>query len=276
VQAAIARGDLPALPDQMTAYFPIAAIAIAVLFALFIFPVGLAYAEPRRERALAHPVMTLSDAPAVAPVSAYAMADAAAPPSRPVHGLAAPAGDKMTWRSHLVSLPVTAFVIWTMGTFRTSSTTINPTLEIALAPYLWFGVGAIGALFALMFLLSLMLEPTYRPPLRRKPALAILVLPVMFGLCWLLWLGATQNGLPTAWNLLTENPDGAITYTVDDIITSRKLRGCVALSTETGATFINCGMGRDFIDQLAEGDRIEIVGELSAVGHTFDRGRILP
>ncbi|MEM8824188.1 MAG: hypothetical protein AAGF30_11300, partial [Pseudomonadota bacterium] len=47
VQAAIARGDLPALPDQMTAYFPIAAIAIAVLFALFIFPVGLAYAEPR-------------------------------------------------------------------------------------------------------------------------------------------------------------------------------------------------------------------------------------
>ncbi|MEM9796305.1 MAG: hypothetical protein AAF919_07435 [Pseudomonadota bacterium] len=261
VTGAMQRGIAFPLSAFMASHFPAIFLGLVALFAVLIAPFGLAYTDLRaahRERKRADVIARVA-----------ARADG----SRVHHRRP----NEMTWRGLVISIPLVVAVLGSMGAFRISPTTIAPAFAAELAPFFWHGVIASAAFTLLTSLLGTWWEPNYRPPAFRNIFLGIFVLPIGLAIMGFgLWFGVSKNFGPTAWNLLTDNPAGSAIYRIDEIHTTRKLRGCVTLEMPSGVKVMNCGMDRNFVASLREGERLDVTGELSPYGHTFETVRILP
>lgn len=241
--------------------------ALLGLFALTIFPFGLAYGDARAELNRARLLKRL-DRDITA--RAAGVLDGSQP-DRPLR--------KRDIGDVLAPLPLGLTLVWSLYALRFGDTVQTAQLDRWVEANAVMLFASIAVLIVLPPLLNRHLRAPTTPQgarrgLGRRLALPMLALPVTTGL---LLAVLPHDGLPQAWNMATANPVETLHYKLVDMATDPGLGGCVRLAPVDAPQddMLHCGMDRAFTDQLAPGDIFEATGELSRFGHTFDQVRVL-
>lgn len=254
------------------------ALAVGVLFAVTIFPFGLAYADLRAEHRMRKAERRRAKHAQALATEAIPASDVPVAGARQPHQTAPRAG-KTGPISHAINA-VTLLVLaagayaWFFG-----KTTQTPLVDRFLDQYILSVIALVT--LAIWILVAANWPRVVAAAQRRNGQSATktvfgiaLGVPLIVSLFYII-IGYSL--FPFAWNVATENDVESRTYLVIDVRRTRKMKGCftVALQDDGPETSLMCGLGRDFGLSLQPGDRLTVTGELSAYGHTFDDVRVV-
>ncbi len=244
--------------------FAYVATAVAILFALMIFPFGLSYRPAEEEIAGARHLERFQRAQRRDEAAREDAAEATAPP-RP----------RDIW-DVVTALPLLILFIGSLIALRFGSTVQTASLD-AWLDSVWFLSSVAFALIVTPYCLNHGLRPPVtrlatRVRKSRRRLMNILSIP-MLGVTLHIFVG--YDGVPELWNRVTTNPTATVQYKVTGIETYFKLRGCVRLAPTDALdqNMMLCRFGQEFDPGLRVGDVLEVTGELSRFGHTFEEVR---
>ncbi|MBF9030432.1 hypothetical protein HKCCE3408_08495 [Rhodobacterales bacterium HKCCE3408] len=139
-------------------------------------------------------------------------------------------------------------------------------------------LGAAGFAALIVVMNGLMRAPATERQARRSLMMRLLGVVIFLpALAWGLFSLVPHDGLPTAWNLITDNEEATITYRVVEVMESRNFAGCalLALDDRPELEMMTCAFDPAFAAGLTPGDRVSITGELSPYAHTFETATLL-
>ena len=244
-----------------------AVLSLGALFAILIFPFGLAYREAKLEHRHAQQINQMQ---AIREHEAL-MARAGSPASRyPVlpNGMVLRKSDMI---DNLTGLPALfVFAAFFYG-FKVSTTVQTAELD-QWADQNWrLGSAVCAALvFGPSFLNVMMRGAPYNPrTMNSKGGRRILIGAALPPMSFLAFAGLAYDGVPAAWNLIHDAPPATIRYEITDISTGRRTRGCMTLQLveDPARQMYVCNLS----SSLQVGDVIDATGPLSTYGHSIEQ-----
>jgi hypothetical protein len=244
-----------------------ATMSLGALFAILIFPVGLAYREAKLEHRHAQHIRHMQAIRDHEALLARSGSSASRHPVLP-NGLVLRKSDTIDNLTGLPGLFVFAAVFYG---FKISTTVQTAELD-QWADRNWLLGSAVCAalVFGPSFLNVMMRGAPYNPRAMnskwgRRILTAALVPPVSF----VAFVGLAYDGVPATWNLIHDAPPATIRYEITDISTGRRTRGCMTLqlAEDPARQMYVCNLP----DSLQVGDVIDATGPLSAYGHSIEQ-----
>lgn len=246
-------------------------LSLGVLFAILIFPFGLAYREARLEYRHSQHIRQMQAIRDHEALMARSGSSASRHPVLP-NGLVLRKSDTI---DNLTGLPALfVFAAFFYG-FKVSTTVQTAELD-QWADQNWLLGSAVCAalVFGPSFLNVMMRGAPYNPRTMnskwgRRILAAALVPPVSF----VAFVGLAYDGVPGTWNLIHDPAPATIRYEITDISTGRRTRGCMTLQLADDPTrqMYVCNLP----DSLQVGDVIDATGPLSAYGHSIEQVNIV-
>lgn len=271
--------QVPGLPEgllsSLQGNYRWLAFPVLSMFALLIFPLGLGYREPARERRASA---------IVADPAGQQYATAAVVRQREqIHGGAVPhvgrteraePKRKASPMNGLLWGVIVLFVGYIAYTHLIGAVTQTLLLDQMLVKYSTISI-EIGSVVVWSYLATRWRVTVDRNRARWGHAAPVVTLLAVLAcgpsLAVFFYGGVAYSAFPYTWNLLTENPRGELVYSVIHVDKRGRGKGCVTLSFgDSDARTKVCGLGRDVGQSLAPGDRLLVSGELSRFAHSFE------